>query len=1268
MRSSRQSNFYRSHWYVRVFCKVTSLVLAFSFSVASPLSLAVAYAQTTSDNSLQTPPPQTDTTTTDQGSTTGGSTQSGLNFSPTGNPGDMVSAPDSGGTTGGTSNVTAPSPNTDQSAPPVSDTPPKTPPSSPGTLSLQYGGDAHTDDNRNSIATQQLLQPDTLTGALNYTYPLSVPPGRGKLRPDLALIYSSQPSANANTVGYGWTTNIPYIERINRTGSDMLYNQDYYYSSVSGELASTTGTTTYAAKVENGDFLNYAFSNNTWTVTDKMGTTYKFGTSTASRQDDPNDGTRIFKWMLSEVRDTNGNYVRYEYSKETGQIYPSRIIYSGNGSTDGPIEVSFLKQARNDVATSSIAQFNIVSSSRIYEIDEKVSGTLVKKYVLGYTTGDNGVRSLLSSVTETGYDDSSNAISLPATSFSYQRPVTTWTASTTWNPQLFFIFGAQGGDTGARIIDANADGLQDIAQYYKQTSGTDNQTTRINNGNDFNDASSTWYLPIRVVDNTAGGDQGVRFADVNGDGKIDIIQGLFANGATTSGVYINNGAGWTASSTWTLPTNFIQNGTDVGSRIVDVNGDGLPDIVLANALNGTTTQTWLNTGHGWTNTRDSGTNYFLSPTIFMTGAGDRAVTFADVNGDGLPDIVQWFYVAGTGDIKGTWLNTGTGWATASPEWNLPTNLLDGNVDRGVRIVDVNGDGLPDLVQRAGPDDPLTYVWLNDGNGWNAYSTTTWQLPVAIVDAVQLPHDHGVRFADVNGDGMPDVLRGYDDNNNNQYYDAWLNDGKLADILLSVTNPRGGTTTITYKGAAQYFSSGSPLNSKLPIPLTVVNTVTNNDGLGTYATTSYTYSGGSYFYNQVYDRKLGGFNKITATDDAGNYTNTFFHTGSGTDGAHGEYADAEAKIGKSYRSENYDPANNLYAKTVTRWDQVDLGNNRKFVEASTTLAMTYDGNSSHKDSATGLTHESSHGNLIQQINYGQVNGNDDGTFSDTGSDLASTTIMYAASSTNSTMAGLVATSTTQDQSSNKVSETRHYYDGLSIGSVGAGNETKTEAWKSGSSYASTTKTYDGTYGLVTQSKDADGNTTTYTLDSNNLYSATTTNSLSQATGYVYDYASGKVKRTFDPNSSLYTTTYDALRRPLTANEPDPSSGSLVTKTSYTYTDSSTPGSTSVQETDNLNSATSTNTYSYYDGLGRTIQARTTAQGTNTYAVKDQTYNNLGLLNTESLPYFASSTSRSSATSTSALFTTWPEVTKRSDLTHKRTNHELRPPYERHRARP
>ena len=175
--------------------------------------------------------------------------------------------------------------------------------------------------------------------------------------------------------------------------------------------------------------------------------------------------------------------------------------------------------------------------------------------------------------------------------------------------------------------------------------------------------------------------------------------------------------------------------------------------------------------------------------------------------------------------------------------------------------------------------------------------------------------------------------------------------------------------------------------------------------------------------------------------------------------------------------------------------------------------------------------------------------------------------------------------------------------------------------------------------MTQSRDADGNLTTNTYDTNNLYVATSTNALSQATGYTYDYVNGKVKNTFDPNSHLFTTTYDALRRPLTVSEPDPTSGALVAKTAYTYTDSNTPGSTSVEETDYLNAATTTNTYTYFDGLARNLQQRKTASGVNTYAVKDWTYNNLGLLNSESLPYFASSTARSTATSTSALFTTY-----------------------------
>src|SRR5262249_41772731 len=151
-------------------------------------------------------------------------------------------------------------------------------------------------------------------------------------------------------------------------------------------------------------------------------------------------------------------------------------------------------------------------------------------------------------------------------------------------------------------------------------------------------------------------------------------------------------------------------------------------------------------------------------------------------------------------------------------------------------------------------------------------------------------------------------------------------------------------------------------------------------------------------------------------------------------------------------------------------------------------------------------------------------------------------------------------------------------------------------------------YDGTYGLVTQSRDADGNLSTSSLDAYNLNPATTTNALFKTIGYTYDYSTGKVKTTFDANNRLFVTAYDGVGRPLTISEPDPANGgSTVTKTTYAYTDSATPGSTSVLETDYLNAATSSTLYKYLDGLGRDLQARKLAKGNNTYSVKDWTYN-------------------------------------------------------------
>jgi len=1096
-----------------------------------------------------------------------------------------------------------------------------------------------------------------MAGSLNYSYPLSLPPGRNGLTPDLSLSYSSQPGANSNIVGYGWDFSIPVIARINRNGSDVMFSQFLFYSSLGGELGSSTPGT-YGDISEKGSFLKYSFSTSTnaWIVTDKTGTTYKFGTSASSRQDNPLDSTQVYKWELDEVRDTNGNYIKFTYFKDAGQIYPSTILYTGNGVTDGPFEVDFLRESRSDIASSSLPGFQIVSKYRINEIDAKVSGTWVRKYALGYSAGDNQSRSLLSSITAQGQNDAGTVVTLPASTFTYQPSNPGWVAtSSNWLSSTYFAnYYNYAGDVGVRLADVNGDGLADVIQGLLDQPGTSSLlNTWINTGYGFT-ASSTWVPPTYLANYynfNGSGDDGVHLVDVNGDGRPDIIQSVQTSvGSITTNAWINSGSGWVASSTWNPPvlltdyTNSHFSG-DVGWRIIDVNGDGLPDLVQSYRDPGTSfSKAYINNGNGWTLATST---IWQVPVPFVdyysATSGDVGTRVADLNGDGLPDIIQAYINAvGTPAPTAIYLNNGHGW-DPDPTWSFPTYFLNYyNVggDVGTRLMDVNGDGLPDVVQGMYDHNHLVsmmHAWLNTGHGF--VQNDSWAPPTTFVEwwGAQM-YDDGVRSIDVDGNNVDDLIRSEIDPIGGDYKTAYANTSKKVDLLIRATNPTGGSTSYSYLQSPMYATGPSQqLSPGLPVDLDTVNAVAVDDGLGTISTTTYSYSNGTYYFNAPFDRKLAGFGKIVATDNAGSYTNSLYHTGAGTDSTHGEYQDSKSKIGDAYRVERYDASNNLVSKDITRWDQTSFGANRYFVFPQSTVSSLYGSGGTHRDMAKKDVYENTHGNVIQKLQYGEVTGSDDGTFTDTGIDLASTTISYAAS-TSPYIVALPSDELTQDQSSNKVRETRHYYDSLSLGNVNVGNETKTESWITGSTYASTTKAYDGTYGLVTQSHDADGNLTTNTLDTKNLYVATSTNALSQATGYQYDYSTSKVKGVFDANNRLNTTIYDGLGRSLTINIPDPGTGATVTKTSYTYTDSSTPGSTSILETDNLNSATSTAVYTYFDGLNRKLQSRKQFQSTN-YVVNDWTYNNRGLTQSASLPYFSSGSARTSATTSSALFTNY-----------------------------
>jgi hypothetical protein len=92
---------------------------------------------------------------------------------------------------------------------------------------------------RVSHASVPKLTPDESTGALRYSFPIVTPSGRKGLEPQLELLYDSRNTKN-EYLGLGWSTNIPYIERVNRTGAENLYTDNYFYSSLDGELREVT--------------------------------------------------------------------------------------------------------------------------------------------------------------------------------------------------------------------------------------------------------------------------------------------------------------------------------------------------------------------------------------------------------------------------------------------------------------------------------------------------------------------------------------------------------------------------------------------------------------------------------------------------------------------------------------------------------------------------------------------------------------------------------------------------------------------------------------------------------------------------------------------------------------------------------------------------------------------------------------------------------------------------------------------------------------------
>jgi Ca2+-binding RTX toxin-like protein len=202
-------------------------------------------------------------------------------------------------------------------------------------------------------------------------------------------------------------------------------------------------------------------------------------------------------------------------------------------------------------------------------------------------------------------------------------------------------------------------------------------------------------------------------ADIDSDGDLDIYVGNGGGGTAYTKPYflINNGQGAFTRQDTNLPSVLLSGNkpNHWSEAFLDADGDGDKDLFLGSSLN-SGARMLLNNGQGGFS--DSGTQMPAG----AANADAVDIQSLDANNDGKADLVISYSVYGPADPTRqiqVLLNNGQGGFTDGTATTLPASIQGGAWARRVHLADVNGDGLTDLVLSNGSKTP---VYINDGAG------------------------------------------------------------------------------------------------------------------------------------------------------------------------------------------------------------------------------------------------------------------------------------------------------------------------------------------------------------------------------------------------------------------------------------------------------------------------------------------------------------------------------------------------------------------------
>ena len=187
---------------------------------------------------------------------------------------------------------------------------------------------------------------------------------------------------------------------------------------------------------------------------------------------------------------------------------------------------------------------------------------------------------------------------------------------------------------------------------------------------------------------TGANPRSVALGDLDGDGKPDLA--VANSGSNTVSVLRNTAtSGSISTGSFAAKVNFTTGTTPNSVAIGDLDGDGKPDLAVASVVS--------NTVSVYHNTATSGsisTGSFAAKVDFTTGDTPISVALGDLDGDGKPDLA----VANSGsNTVSVARNTATSGSIVPGSFAAKVDFTTGSYPLSVALGDLDGDGKPDLT-------------------------------------------------------------------------------------------------------------------------------------------------------------------------------------------------------------------------------------------------------------------------------------------------------------------------------------------------------------------------------------------------------------------------------------------------------------------------------------------------------------------------------------------------------------------------------------------